>query len=259
MVLVVTTVCIQPACKKDHGDPPAIPPSSSFVMSFNELDSSVTGQKHFDVKDTTYSNFLFSAGNVFVWNVIITVGLAVPVASFWNAFNYQAEWNKKSKDWVWEYGFTAGANYTAVLHAKVSGSQVHWEMYISKALGFQNFLWYTGDSNFEGTDSGSWTLYDNPTNHTELLGVTWHKNISNATSDIKYLNIVPGGAENGGYISYAISTDTTYNASYNIFNKGQNNLTEIKWSQAHKNGAVKDPAHFGNTNWHYWGTDYKNL
>ena len=43
-----------------------------------------------------------------------------------------------------------------------------------------------------------------------------------------------------------------YDAMYDIFNKGQNNLTEIKWNRTSKDGRVKDPAHFGDEDWHCW-------
>ena len=261
LVLMVATVVLQPGCKKDHGDPPQIPPSSSFVMNFSDLDSTKAPGKFLKISGIDsvgeYSNYLFSAGNVFVWNVIITVGLAVPVASFLHSFSYQATWNNQVDAWEWKYDFTVVVVYSAKLRAKVSGNMVHWEMYISKQGGFQNFLWYSGDSHLDGTE-GTWTLFDNPTSNQELLGILWHNNASNGTSDITYTNIVPGGPENGGYIAYGITTDTTYNAFYNIYNKGKNNLTEIKWKRTAMNGRVKDSLHFGNTDWHCWDVTLKN-
>ncbi|HNW97184.1 MAG TPA: hypothetical protein PKK00_02085 [Bacteroidales bacterium] len=258
-VTILTSIVLQPGCKKDHGDVPTIPPKSAFVMEFSALDSNNTGGKFFGKVDSVgqYSNYLFAAGNVCVWNVIINVGLAVPVASFVHAFGYQAEWNNSADCWEWKYDYTVITTYSAKLQAKVTGNTVHWEMYISKQNDFQDFLWYSGDSQLDNTE-GTWTLYDNPISNKELLGIVWHKDDINGTADITYTNIVPGGAENGGYISYGITTDTTYNAYYNIYNKGKNNLTSIKWNVANKNGQVSDSLHFGDNVYHCWDENYMN-
>ena len=67
-----------------------------------------------------------------------------------------------------------------------------------------------------------------------------------STGDIKYTNIIPGGAENGGYIYYGTQTgDMT--RFYDIFNKGQDNLTEIEWNHTDYHGHVKDPNKFGDS------------
>ena len=259
LALALMISIIQQACKKDHGTAPTIPPQSSFIMNFSDIDSSKAPEKSMKVDSVAqYSNFLFAAGNVVAWNVVLTVGLAVPVASFVHSFSYQAAWNNSDNAWEWKYNFTVLATYSAKLKATVSGNTVHWEMYISQQNGFQNFLWYEGDSQLDNSQ-GTWTLFDNPASNKTLLGIVWHKNTSNGTSDITYTNIVPGGAENGGYIGYGIITDTTYNAYYNIYNKGKNNLTSIKWNTVHKNGRVSDSLHFSDSNYHCWGVDYKNM
>ena len=261
LAFMLVVIVIQQGCKKDHGDPPAVPPQSSFIMNFSDLDSAkVTSKFHGAKLDSIgqYSNYVFAAGNVVVWNVILTVGLAVPVASFIHAFSYQSTWSNQDNAWVWKYDFTVLVTYSAKLKAQVSGSTVHWEMYISQQNGFQDFLWYEGDSQLDNSQ-GTWTLYDNPNSNTELLGIVWHNDNNNGTSDITYTNIVPGGAENGGYIAYGITTDTTYNAYYYIYNKGMNNLTSIEWNVTQKNGHVSDSLHFGDSNWYCWDVDYSDI
>jgi hypothetical protein len=258
-VLMLVTAVIQQGCKKDHGEPPSLPPQSSFVMNFTDLDSSMVSPKFMKVDSVgEYDNYLYAAGNVVAWNVIISVGLAVPVASFVHAFSYQGVWDNQDNAWEWKYDFTVFNTYSAKLKATVSGNAAHWEMYISQQNGFQDFLWYEGDSYLDNTQ-GTWTLYDNPNSNQPLLGIVWHNNTNtNGTSDITYTNIVPGGAENGGYISYGITDDSTYNAYYDIYNKGKNNLTRIKWNITNKDGSVSDSLHFGDSDWHCWDVDYKN-
>ena len=69
-----------------------------------------------------------------------------------------------------------------------------------------------------------------PDNSYPLLGILWHRNPEEATADIRYTNIVPGGAENGGYIYYGIRDNLPLDAFYDIYNKSQDNLITIQWS-----------------------------
>ncbi|MEK6617052.1 MAG: hypothetical protein AABZ32_13275, partial [Bacteroidota bacterium] len=94
-------------------------------------------------------------------------------------------------------------------------------------------------------------------NVTPLLQIDWTKNAT-GTCDIRYTNVIPGGAENGGYINYGIVSDPKYDAFYDIYNKGQNNLTNIKWNRSSKAGRVKDQKKFGDALWHCWNTSLVN-
>ncbi|MBI4931320.1 MAG: hypothetical protein HY841_11195 [Bacteroidetes bacterium] len=239
------------SCKKK--DPElTLPPSSSMAIEVGNFWDG-TAKLAGTATDTTKSNLIFAGTNVLVWNVILTVGLAVPVASFAESFKHQAEWNKKSKDWVWSYSVPVGNDsYSCKLHGKEDGDNVNWSMHLSKDGGFSDFIWYTGTSKKDNT-SGVWTLNDNPTNKTPLLQIDWTKN-SIGTCDIRYTNVVPGGAENGGYINYGIASDPVYDAYYYIYNKGQNNLTSIKWNRSSMAGRVLDQFHFSDSQWHCWNT-----
>jgi hypothetical protein len=70
--------------------------------------------------------------------------------------------------------------------------------------------------------------------------------------------VVPGGADNGGHISYSVSTSTPYDRAYTIYNKGKSQTTYIEWNDATRDGRVKDSAHFRDTNWHYWDSQLVN-
>lgn len=245
------------SCKKDDPEvidsQPALPPASSMTMdcgNFWDGDPSKSG-------DTSKSNLVFAGTNIIVWNVILTVGLAVPVASFAEAFKHNPVWDKTAKEWIWSYAVPVGLDtYTCSLHGKTAANDIQWSMYISKNGGFSNFLWYTGTSKKDNS-SGQWILNNNPTSPNPLLQIDWKKS-SLGVADIKYMNVVPGGAENGGYIQYGIVSDTTYNAFYDIYNKGKNNYTNIKWNRTSYAGRVKDSLHFGDTNWHCWNTILQN-
>jgi hypothetical protein len=201
--------------------------------------------------DQNASYFSYAAFNVAVWNTIIRVGLAVPVASFVESFHHKPALQDDGT-WIWSYNVTVGAvKYTAKLHGKIVDANVNWAMYISKAGEYTDFNWYSGTSHLSG-DHGNWTLMNSPANPEPLLQINWNYDKATDTGDIKYTNVVPNGAENGGYIYYGSDNAVDYDAFYDIYNKGADDLIEIEWNRAMHNGRVRNLNHFGNLDWHYW-------
>ncbi|MCF6365780.1 MAG: hypothetical protein L3J35_06205 [Bacteroidales bacterium] len=248
---IFATVSFQ-SCKKDYERPPDIPPVSSFIADFSDFDNS----KYFSNK--TSENWTHSAANVGTWNTLITIGLAVPVASYVEAVNNHTPVYQSNNTWLWEYSFSVGANtFTAKLYGTIKDETVDWEMYISNEGVYVDFLWYTGTSRIDRTEV-DWVLYDDANSATELLSIEYNKTSDN-TGNIKYMNIVPSGAENGGYIKYGNDSKAALNSYYLIYNKGQDNLTEIEWSQTSKNGRVKDVSKFGDTLWHCWDENLQDI
>lgn len=249
---IVILIAFTTSCKKNE-DPLQLPPEGSFIMDFSDFkDTSTTKSTK---GDTTYQNVAFSVVNVGVWNFLITVGMAVPVAAFVESFKHEPSQDKEGW-WNWTYSFNVGvATYTANLKGKRNDSKINWEMYISKTGfgAFTDFLWYTGESNVDNT-SGKWILYEKPTNASQMLQITWSDD-KNGTADIKYENIIPNGAENGGYINYGKNTNEPFNRFYDIFNKGKNNHTNIEWNKESKEGRVMDPIHFSDNSWHCWTSE----
>lgn len=240
------------SCKKDHGIAPDLPPESAFLADFSDFEESKAGF------DKTTVNWTHSFVNVAVWSVIIVVGMAVPVASYAEAVNNREAVYQSDNTWLWEYSFPKDVNsHTAKLFGTIQEGTVDWEMYITKTGVYEDFLWYTGTSDLDGM-SGTWTLFDKPTNPTEKLRIDWART-TGSTGHIKYTNIEPGGAENGGYILYGNDADSDLNAYYDIYNKGDDNLTEIEWNQTNLNGRVKDPFKFGNEEWHCWDETQQDI
>jgi hypothetical protein len=203
------------------------------------------------------SNWAYAAFNVGFWNIVGFFGLAVPVASFVESFNHTPV-QQPDYTWVWTYDVpVGGVVYIVELHGKYIDNGVRWEMYISKQGEYSDFLWYYGESDLPATE-GYWVLKNKPAVPTDLLRIDWHRNLADKTSDIKYMNVVPGGSENGGFISYAITRATTYDRSYEIFNKGKNETTNIEWNSVTKEGRVKDALHFGDGNWRCWNSQLVN-
>ncbi len=241
---VILLILVFTSCNKNKVAP-ELPPQSAFTADFSGFNYSKT------VTDTTMVNWTHAALNVGIWNTIITVGLAVPVASYAEAVkNHEAEY-QGDNTWLWTYSFKAGVNtFTAELYGVLKSETVEWEMYITKTGEYTRFLWYNGVSNLD-LKHGTWTLYNKPSDPTKLLEIEWNRT-TDSTGNIKYTNIVPGGAENGGYILYGNDSQNDLNAYYSIFNKGQDNLIRIEWSRAVHNGRVKDTKKFGDDLWHCW-------
>jgi hypothetical protein len=260
-----------------HSKPPQIPPESTFVMDFDDFTQSKSSSNSNQTSEALLvslfsdslltdtipnalgdrSNWSFAALNIGFWNLVGAIGLAIPVAAFIESIKQTP--TKQSDDlWIWTYSITVGGiTYTAELHGKYINSGVRWDMYVTKQNEYTDYLWYYGESNLENT-KGFWVLKDKPSKPNDLLRIDWHRNITNQTGDIKYTNIVPGGTENGGYISFNVFKDEPYNRSYTIYNRSKNGTTYIEWNSTTKNGRVKDSLHFGDSNWRCWDSNLNN-
>lgn len=234
------------SCKKDEQKAaPTLPPESTFVMDMSDFTNSEKSVA------ATHTHFLWAAANVGIWNTILTVNLAIPVASFKEAFKHEAVYDPSLESWIWSYNVTVGTDtYLAKLHGSFINNGVSWKMYITKSGSYTDFLWYSGESNLSGTE-GSWLLKNDPVNNQDFIEITWHKN-NNGVADIKYENVLETSSNKGTYILYGINNETDFNAFYNIFYSTNSNLTEIKWHRTNKNGRIKDPNHYGDTDWHCW-------
>ncbi|NVO21581.1 MAG: hypothetical protein HXX13_17905 [Bacteroidetes bacterium] len=245
-------------CKKDSAveKAPALPPQSGFVMNFGDFSNPGDTLKSAAVADT-YTNWGYAYLNVAAWNVTLAAGLAIPTASFAEAFNHEAVYHPNDHNWTWTYNFSSGfISYEAVLTGAIVGDSTSWEMRITKAGAYSNFLWYYGKSAITQT-GGNWTLMESPESPNTIIRINWNK-YSDGTSDIKYTNIKPGAAANGSYIYYG-TTLASFDRYYKIYNTSLSNLTEIEWSSTLHNGHVKDPHHFNDSSWHCWDISLQDV
>lgn len=251
LTLLVLLILTNTGCKKDDDDKtaPVVPPQSAFVMDFGNFSDAGDTLKSAGSADT-YTNWGFSYLNVAVWNTIITVGLAVPVASYVEAFNHEAIYHPNENNWTWSYNFNYGfAVYEAELTGAIEGAQVNWAMRITKAGAYSDFLWYHGSSALD-LSGGYWILAESPQNPVDLLRIDWNQ-FPDGTADIRYTNIKTGDPENGSNIWYGTAL-TALDRFYNIYINSTGNNTSIEWSSTLSNGRVKDQLHFGDQQWHCW-------
>ncbi len=252
---LLLTALIIFSCEKDEEDEaPQLPPAESFLINFSDFNNS---DDTLAKSTLTHKNWGHAFVKVSFWNFMITVVGIVPVTAFMESFKHEPVYEGEST-WGWTYDYTIGsATYTAKLKGKIiSSEEVKWEMYISKAAlidPYTDFKWYEGVARFDRT-SGHWILYKSPAENHELIRIDWNKDWENNTGEITYTNIVPGGPENGGYISYGIVDDPVFDAFYEIYNKGEDNRTDIEWNRTTKEGRIKDPRTFGDELWHCWNS-----
>lgn len=250
-------------CKKDHGNPPELPPAGSMMIDFSNFE---TGSKS-DIpmampKGSQTSNWEFAAGVAFIWNSIIYTTLAVPVKSFQLAADYKASY-VDNDTWQWSYSATVlNITYKARLTGQIMTNDIQWKMYITRegTGGFNEFLWFEGTSKKDGT-SGQWTLNLSPQSQVPVLQIDWTKT-GEAIGTIKFTYIKTGDAFKDSYIEYGLTTNTL-NAFYNIHYYNSTYLQfydlNVEWSTSLHNGKVKCPAFFGNANWYCWDSNHINI
>ena len=243
-------------------DPPQIPPLSTFLMDFSDFESRMSFSQSDEtgrgVYTLTVQNWGWSALQVGVWNVLITATFIIPVAAFAESFNHEAE-QQPDGSWCWAYEVQVNKiAHSVKLYARTVPLGIQWDMVVSKEGAYTDFNWYSGLSNLLATE-GTWTVNKNPQDPVPCIAIVWHRNPQDDTADIRYTNIIPGDAENGGYIYYGVTQDPSYDAFYEIYNKGRDNLSDIRWNRSSKNGRIKDPQHFCDDRWHCWDQNLQDM
>lgn len=237
--------------------PPIVPPKSTMQIDFN-IFPDTTSPARIQKPQLTRSNWGWAALNVAIWNSLLTLTLAIPVAAFGESFNHQPVLQDDGS-WLWEYTVVVdGINHTVKLYGKSVTEGAEWRMLLTKEGQYSDFEWVTGFSNLPAT-SGTWTLNYSPNAPNPFLFIEWNRNPAEGTGDIKFTNIVPEVAENGGYIYGEVTNDTPYNAIYHIYNAGEDNLIEIEWHRTNKEGRVKDAIHFQTMEWNCWNTNLMDI
>jgi len=262
LCIMLLGALLLPSCNKEKDEtPPQLPPESSMVIDFSDFQhntKSDPGLISDAQQEATAWSWLNAAAHVTIWNTIITVGLAVPVAAFRESFNHESTYLGK-KEWSWTYDVTVfDAVYTADLHGTIKDTTVLWEMYVSRAGVFQDFLWYYGEVNFARTQ-GYWIMNESPAKQNELLRIDWLRMPEADVAEIKYTNVQPGGAENGGYIQYGIFDDVNYDRFYDIYVASAQRLVNIKWNSDTKEGRIKDPYLYLDENWRCWDINLQDI
>jgi hypothetical protein len=240
-ILMASTLLIS-GCEKDKkSSAPELPPLSSFSL---QVDAFTT------TKSTgSYSNFLTAAFATGYWNTVLTAYLAVPVASYAEAFNHPAE-RVDNNIYKWSYQVIVhDTTYTANLFAHVDGDMIDMEMHISQQGGFQDFIWYTGSFNILRTE-GEWNIQDNPVHDNTWINIAWHHDYAAKTFDIQYTNVYPESEYVNSSIKYGITNESAYNAFYNIYNALDDKTYDINLNTTTHEGRI-----YYDALWHCWDSN----
>jgi len=229
---------------------PTIPPQTSMIINFDEFpDTSSIGGMDYQV--VAKRNWSWAAGHIAVWNSVLTLTLAIPVAAFVEAFNHQPI-KQSDGSWLWQYNITVQeALYTAKLNGKTVAEGVEWKMLLTKEGEYTDFEWFTGFSNLPASE-GTWMLNKDPNSPSAFLSIEWKRNTQEETADVKYTLLSPALPQDGSYIFYGKTNEVPLNRFYQIFKAESNNVIDIKWSYESYFGRVKDSIYFEDTNWHCW-------
>lgn len=235
---------------------PELPPEQAFVMPFDGFESADTSEAVRNVGDsrtlTSFRNWFYAATNVVAWNTAVTLTFAVPVASFKESFN-QSPVPQGNGTWLWSYTHNVdGKNYQTKLYGTIlSIDEIKWEMYITQAGAFSDFLWYEG-STYNDNAEASWTLYHRPYNPEPFIDVAYTRDTGNGVAQIRYTDVSSNQNKNGSYIEFRKGAAMDYNRNYDVYEKDIDNLMEIQWNEGSKDGRVKDLKTFNDEEWHCW-------
>lgn len=255
ILIVIGMIGLIVSCEDDkttnpQDQAPAIPPQSSMIINFDEFPDTTSLSKIY-FAPAVKRNWEWAAYSVSVWNSILTLTLAVPVAAFNESFNHQPVKQSDGR-WLWQYNVSVNeVVFTAKLFGKIITEGVEWKMLLSQQGAFEDFEWFTGFSNTSVTE-GNWTLNKDPNNPSPFLFIEWKRNPGEGTADVKYSLISPTTPADGSYIFYGKTNEVPLNRFYHIYQAEQNNLIEIKWNYELHFGRVKDAIYFEDQNWHCW-------
>jgi hypothetical protein len=207
------------------------------------------------------THWALASGVAGVWNLILAVNLAVPVASF-EAVVDKTPVYLDNKKWEWVHNFNViGGTYKARLTGQIGSDEVKWEMYVSKegAGAFAELLWFEGTSKLDGKN-GQWILNHSQAFPEPMLQIDW-KVEGEKVGNIKYTYIREQKDDRtadlfkDSYIEYGL-TSNPLNAFYTVHqNTGIANAFNdvfIEWNTTDHNGHIKAHYYFQDDLWHCW-------
>lgn len=221
--------------------PPEIPPTGTMTIDLSTFFTGGNAPAPTDQLHGSNQNFITALAVVTFVNAFVVLGLSVPVAVTAAALSVEPTLEDDGKfHWVYTQE-VQGSTITAELTADVGPSLVHWEMYISGQIGatnYDNFLWYEGDGNGQGT-SGFWQFYDasQPNSQVEFVRVDYDYT-SETNKTLTFENNRQGDPGFGSTINYAVDENTV---TMTVFRADQDKTTEISWDRMTGEGYIISP------------------
>ena len=251
------------ACDKENNDEtPVLPPVESMVINLDGIQNLGKSAGYSSDQSTMAKiNWGYSALSVSTWSLLLTSTLAVPVASFAEAFKHSPV-KTGPTTWQWSYSVTGFAvTYSARMVGILLSDDIKWEMYVKKegVNPFNEFLWFDGTSSLDGK-SGQWRLNHSAEFPEELLLIDWKKE-GDEVAEVKYTYTREKNDQRqtdkfkGSYLTYGFQ-NLTYNAFVTIHAYQESGLqfsdAFIEWNRSNYMGRVKSGSYFNDQSWHCW-------
>lgn len=269
LVLFVAAILMQ-SCSKDDpiiidekGVAPELPFIGSIAMSFGSfenVDTTNLSAGKSTSRNFTYSNWFYAATNLLYWSHIVSEINEIPLAAFMEAFNHEPVF-KGNGIWLWAYEVIDEDDHYLV---ELTGSTldklvVQWDLYVEKVGGFSKMHWITGTTRTD-IEQAEWTINGDPSDPKPMMLVNYEKDVAPGEARLRYTNVIEGDQDYGSYLEFQVleNSSTDLNRRYHVYEKVPDNLIEIEWHEANKNGRVKSANHFADNEWHCWDTNYKN-
>jgi len=254
-LIIILSAGFFPGCKKDKGDPPTMPPLGSMIIDFsNFVNLKKSSNLLSDQKGTENSNWEFASAVAGFWNSLITITLAVPVASFSRAIDQDPVY-LDNKTWQWKYNVSLiGVTYTARLTGQIGTNNVIWKMYVS-SNSFTEFVWFEGTSKLDGT-GGQWILNESSSSQTAFLQIDWTKTGSSVGS-IKY-EYVKADSFNGSNVQYTLTSSTSASYDVHYYNGVKFSDVDIEWNPTSHSGRVRSSDYLLG-DWYCWNDQKINV
>ena len=239
---------------------PTIPSAELFAIPVESFGNFTDGE--IATTRNNKSNWIHAGVNVLVWNTVVFVNTAIPIAAFGHSFNFESEY-VGNLTWQWEYEYETlpaqgSKKYDVTLTGQYIGNneQVAWKMTVQEEGTSTDFVWYEGIVNTDHT-GGTFTVFRNPESPESYVRLAFTRDLTTSDVSVTFTNIIPNAPGNGDYIYWQTETGSEYDRHYDVSTDG--NLLEIEANHLNKNGRVKDVKHFGDENWRCWDTAQKNI
>ncbi len=247
--------------KSDEAVAPELPPVQSLIMPFTGFeDADTTGlvDQANNRSGATYRNWFYAASNLILWHTVVTVNMALPIASFNEAFNQDPVYAGNGV-WKWSYDVNDnGTVYLCVLSGQaIDNETLQFDMHVSKAGGFNNVHWYTGTVTDNG-NTGVWEFSDRPNNPRKVIRAEYGKNAAQV-AHLTFTNIKEQSPDMGDYIEYREAPGADFDRAYDVYRVQPDDLIEIQWNEAIAGGRVKSQDFFNDDDFHCWDMEFMDV
>ncbi len=226
-----------------------LPPTESLQIDMDLFPSAGAGNKSAIVSQ---GNFGYSFGTIFIWQSVLVINVAIPIAAYAEAFNHTPMY-LGDESWEWSYSVPVNSVIyeASLIGTRIDNETFSIEMYLSKSGedDFTDFLWFSGVISYDHSVA-TWSVNHSPYNPVAFLEIEYNKDFDANSANIRYTVIDQDNDLYQAYIAYGIDPANDYDAYYTVMTG--DGYTYIEWSTTNSAGRVKNTDHFGDALWHCW-------